>query len=372
MAARTAIFTIVVAGSLACHPAKPEAIEPPPTAVVVESDPLGGPVPGFVLYANNLTIVIGDDGNATSANGLWILDDGVSPASVTRHFWLDHTSIAALGLPTCPCDEAPSACVEHELVAWPCACARPSSLFADMPVPDPADVDGEVFDPCSTEGDLEPASLVGGRLFVLGWTWNGACYMALSIYDSLALALPVIAKPGESEIGELEPLGCDDKHPPAEIVRPWPLPPDTEPDACPSEFAPEAELLLLRRGWLWRIEDNIFHAGGTRWISRVPARPDNCPSANDPCGDPSAYAGIEDYDEFWIRTDGRVALGATGKGYALVRPGGPETLPFELEVDATRDVIGVRVHADIGPLRRAISRDRELPQPLPLEPGTCQ
>jgi hypothetical protein len=371
MPARAAILTIVVTGSLACHSRPPASVDPPPPIAYVESDPVGVPVSGFVLYANNLTIVIGDDGNVTSASGLWVLDDGVNPASVARHFWLDGSSIAALGLPDCPCDEAPGACTELELAtlgpehAWSCACVRPSALVADLPVPDPAD-----FDQCSTEGEFELASLVGGQLFALGWTWNGACYMSLSIYDSIALELPVVASPGELELGEFELLGCDDEHPPAQILRAWPPPEQINP--CPDEFEPEAELWLLRRGSLWRIADNIFHAGGTRWVSRAPARPDNCPSANDPCGDPSLYPGIDDYDEFWIHTDGTVALGAIGNGYALVRPGGSATLPFELEVDATHDLIGVRVHDDLGPLRAAITRDRELPDPVALDPHACE
>lgn len=379
MAARAAIFTIFVVGTVACHSRRPAPVEAPPQSTAyVERDPAGGPVPGFVLYANNLTIVIGDDGNVTSADGLWVLDDGVSPASVARHFWLDRSSIAALGLSYCPCDDAPGACTEHELVTlgpertWPCACVLPSTLQADLPVPDPADFDGEVFDPCSTEGELRLESLVGGQLFALGWTWNGACYMSLSVYDSLALELPVVASPRlpELEHGTFELIGCDDERFPAQLVRAWP-PPD-ETDTCPTDFEPEAELLVLRRGWLWRIADNIFHAGGTRWVSRVPARPDNCPSANDPCGDPSLYPGIDEYDEFWIRTDGSVALGAIGKGYALVRPGGPATLPFELEVDATHELIGVRVHEDLRPLRQAITRDHALPEPVALDPNACR
>jgi hypothetical protein len=378
MAARAATFTIVVASSLACHSRLPAPVDPPPPTTYVEGDPTGGPVSGFVLYANNLTIVIGEDGNVTSADGLWVLDDGVAPVSVARHVWLDHTSITALGLPSCPCDDAPGACSELDLTtldpehAWSCTCVRPSDLRADLPVPDPAGFDGEAFDPCSTEGDLELASLVGGQLFALGWTWNGACYMSLSIYDSLALALPIVANPVEPSMDGFEVQGCDEEHPPAQLVRPWPPPDEHELGMCPEDFEPEAELLVLRRGWLWRIADNIFHAGGTRWISRVPARPDNCPSANDPCGDPSRYPGIDDYDEFWIRTDGSVALGAIGKGYALVRPSGSATLPFELEVDATHDLIGVRVHEDLAPLRQAIARGRELPQPAALQPDACK
>lgn len=381
MAARAGLFITVAAVTLACPSGRPVPVEEPPQPIAfVEPGPADGPASGFVLYARDRTIVIGDDGNVTSADGLWVLDDATSPASVARHFWLDGSSITALDLPNCPCDDVPGACTEHELAtlvpdrAWPCACVRPSALLVEMPVPDPAHVDGEVFDPCSTEGELELASLVGGQLFALGWTWNGACYMAMSVYDSLALELPIVASPGVSALERetFELIGCDRDHPPAQLVRPWPPPDESDTTTCPTDVEPEAELLLLRRGWLWKIADDIFHAGGTRWISRRPARPDSCPSANDPCGDPNLYPGIDDYDEFWIRTDSSVALAASKKGYVLLRPDGSATLPFELEVDATHDLIGVRVHDDLGPLRQAITRGLELPKPAALDPDACE
>ena len=104
----------------------------------------------------------------------------------------------------------------------------------------------------------------------------------------------------------------------------------------------------------------MFHAGGSRSYLARPARPDACPGPGDPCGDPEPFRKRAKLDgrgrEHWIASDGSMALTATRHAYQLWKVGDPTAIALELpDVDATRDVIGVRAHADVSRLRTLVA-----------------
>jgi len=105
------------------------------------------------------------------------------------------------------------------------------------------------------------------------------------------------------------------------------------------------------------------NGGGPFWGAEVPLRPRNCPSPNDPCGDPASFEpvlGSIAGSRYWIATDASAALVlALDASYLhltirVFRRG--ETSPSrELTVPLTlSDVVSVRSHADAAPLARVI------------------
>ncbi|MCA9681626.1 MAG: hypothetical protein KC457_05490 [Myxococcales bacterium] len=307
---------------LACRPQPAPVTSRSDVVVLPEAQPEHGQ-PGFVLYTRAVTVLVPFDGSAPrQLPGLWLLDEQASPPRVEH--WDDEE--------------------ENE--------------------------DGDLVEECEGDEGHERVSLVGGVLYLLGWTWNGACN-GMNLYDSYSDTRR-FATPEPTEATEpldrsaMKTLGCSADLMPAEVTPPWPIvlddldcrDDDDDCDSCDDEYA-EAEILLLRRGALWQVADNTHHAGGTRWVSRMPVDPDHCPGPADPCGPQLPFAkAIAHHAEFWIDTDGRAALLATAERYDLWRLAETSPSAFTLPgVDASRDLIGVRVHDDLGPLLRAIAHD---------------
>lgn len=361
----------------AVAPVVPEPSATPTPVATPEPLPDAPPVPGFVLYTSEQTIILPLDGSPpTLAAGLWVQDDRATPPAFTHALVLTRARADALTLPACPClalaggceadtiqlrrfDPSTGAQLEdasqgHE----DCACVRQPDEHAFPPF---VGGDGQAFAACKGGGEQAIASLVGGRLYSSGWDWNGACHEGMSVYDAFDVDLALVPDPPPPELTTdgMRAKGCYSMEP-ASIERPWPVGGGETMDAEECEEG-ESEIFVLRRGQLWGVRDGMGHAGGSRSFLQRPARPDDCPTVNDPCGDPAPFRTLAKLDELerehWVATDGSMALTAVKHGYSLWKAGATAAIEHELPtVDATRDVLGVRAHADVARLRTLVAK----------------
>ncbi len=389
-------------GAPARAPARSRALTPPNRAA-------------FVLYTREQTIILATSGeNPVIGPGQWILDDRRTTRVLRHYVTLTQDDLSRIDAPQCACEGEDGSCragsvvlreldprtlaeVTNELTRG-CSCvvgdhtlsqaaeeaqaqAREAEWNARYPQPSSDEEDeAEADEDCEEQGASEIASLVGGVLYEMGWTWNGGCEGA-SVYDAISSPFPLIDDPPESiPMPDDAFLGCREGGGPGDLNRLWPLEPsrftcrgergqqgeDNEECGYCDSYSPEAEAYVLRSGYLWLIEDNVFHAGAMRWISRTPARRTSCPSSADPCGDPNVFPPLQEEGrdglEFWVASDDRAALRAIAHRYELFRP--REHTPhatLTLDADVTDDVIGVRYHADVSLLVRALERWRERP-----------
>lgn len=373
--------------------AEPQPEPPPaPTPEPELLSPDTPPVSGFVIYTQEQTIIVPIDGSPrVIGEGLWLQDDRASPPALSHTLIMSGARAQTMGLPRCPCLAGDGACIDDSVEsrsfdprtgalvrepAQPCTCTR---LHEPLAYP-PTELDGEQFEACATDEDQVLASLVAGQLHHQGWEWNGACFHGLSIYDALAWRHDLIDEAPELISDGMRSLGCNNDMGPAYAERPWPIDRGALTRECEDYF--ESEVFMLRRGDLWAVRDDISGVHGYRRYLKQPARPDRCPTVNDPCGDPEPFRKPAKLDrkqrEFWIATDGRAALTAERHAYALWLADADASLEFELAgIDASTDVIGVRTHADIGPLRALIGKHPTLGVDRPerastiLEPDAC-
>lgn len=333
------------------------------------------PIPGFVLYTLEQTIILPLDGSSpTLAPGLWVQDDRVNPPSITHALVLSPERTEALALPGCPCSALSGACDQDGIQLRrfdprtgallddqsddDCACIRQPDVHGFPPFV--AD-DGRAFPACQGESDKAIVSLVGGLLYSIGWDWNGACGDSLSVYDAMNYDLALVADPLPPELTSdgMRLVGCYAMDA-AVIEWPWPVGrggEKMEPDDCELD---ESDIFMIRRGQLWNVRDSMGHAGGWRSFHQRPARPDDCPTINDACGDPEPFRTVAKLDdrkrEHWIATDGSMAVTAVKQAYSLWKRDAATPIEHELPgVDATRDLLGVRAHADVGRLRTVIA-----------------
>lgn len=352
------------------EPAPTLAIDPVlPTREVLPS-PSPSPVPGFVLYTQDRSILIPHDGSApVIGEGLWIQDDRSEPAPITHTLVLSAARAEALDLPGRACFALEHAC---DYGSFESRSFDPQTgSIVESPDPSCTSVrqyealgwpaterDGEHFEPCAELEQQDIASLTAGQLNLHGWDWNGACFHGLNIYDATSISHDLIVDPPELDDVGMRSLGCDTEFGMPEVVPAWPLP-ERELVECEDHY--ESEVFLLRRAELWSIRDNISGAGGWRSYAKRPVRPTSCPSINDPCGDPEPFRKRAKLHrrqrEFWIATDGSAALSAEHSKYSLWRTESEAPVEFELAgVDASTNVIGVRVHADLRRLRALIEQ----------------
>ncbi len=386
-------------------PSAPVEREPPTPATtpppVTSAPPLerGAPTPGFVIYTREQSVVVGLDGAPPLiAEGLWVQDDRADPPPISHALVLSEARVTALGLAGCPCMALADSCardsvqlrrldpetgaLQRERSARDCACVhRPD----DWGFPPMVDKDGEKWEACEAGSDEGIASLVAGTLALNGWDWNGACYGGLSVYDAMDSGYALVESPPSLSSEGMRVVACHDMGP-AFVEPPWPIGQGAyEPiDDCELGDGYESEIFMIRRGYLWAVRDDIGFAHGTRESWRRPARPGSCPSVNDACGDPAPFRKRarlgRQTREFWIATDGGMALTAMGRAYALWSAGDEPELVREFTLpaaDATHEVIGVRVHADVSRLRALIQRHPGLgaedgvTAPATVEPARC-
>ncbi len=327
-------------------------------------------------------------------------NDQTTPPSLSQTMLLSPSRIERMGLRACPCGNLDGGCTRGDTSTAhfdpatgaitpesksECRCVHPKPSWGTLP-PSPADADGEVFEPCLGESAKSPVSIIGGRLYWLGWDWNGACYGGLSMYDSYELADELAPPVGPEDVEGMRSYGCTYELDGMPDEMPlWPLPDSLcrpgggNECSCMDDDYFESKVFTLRRGWIWEIQDEVSHAGGSRRVARARARPDRCPSLNDPCGDPKPFGALPKgrRREFWVTTDGAALLSATGNRYQLLlrdAEDGDPPIRFELPgVHATTDVIGIRQHADVGPLLAAMRRHahRGTTAVAPADEGTC-
>jgi hypothetical protein len=378
----------------AAEPPAPAPVPAPAASPTPEPEllPAGTPpVPGFVIYTAEQTIIVPFDGAPrTIGEGLWVQDDRSSPPTLSHSLIMSEERARTMDLPRCPCLALEGACETHSLESRtfssqtgellgqpePCTCMRRHEVFGHPP----SEVDGEMYEACMGGDDELLASMVAGQLFYLGWDWNGACMGGLSLYDAMESRRPLIADAPALASDGMRLLGCNIDLGPAFVAPPWPIDRGELTQDCEDYY--ESQAFMLRRGELWAVRDDISGVHGTRfWLKRA-ARPDSCPSSNDPCGDPRPFRERAKLDrkqrEFWIATDGSVALTAEGQRYAVWRADADAPVEFELpSAHASTDVIGVRVHADIGPLRALLGKHPTLGLERPeraattIEPDKC-
>jgi hypothetical protein len=380
--------TLILLGALACTPyspdeelsSTPEAAEPPAPAPAIphlepepepELLPPGTPaVPGFALYTHDQTILVPIDGSPrVIGEGLWVQDDRVSPPALTHTLIMSKTRAATMALPRCPCLALEGACEDASIESrlfdphtgalvsapeQPCTCMR---LEEELAFP-PTEIDGEEYEACMTWDDEVLVSMVAGRLLYSGIDHNGACHGGWSVYDAFDTFHALIDDPPAPSSDGMRSVGCADMEYFFEAPS-WPIDRSALETKCEDYF--ESEVFMLRRGELWAVREDASHAHGTHWYLKRAVRPDSCPSINDPCGGPQPFDSKAKLDrkrrEFWIMTDGSAALTAERSSYALWRADSEESIEFELpNIDAATDVIGVRIHADIGPLRALMGK----------------
>lgn len=221
--------------------------------------------------------------------------------------------------------------------------------------------------------------MVGGRVFIAGWMWNGACYGGLNIYDAMGWDDVLEGEPPNEFPARTRFAGCTWDWDSTNIATPWPLIHDgeiwDEDSSCRGEFEwAEADSWTLRRGTLWHVEEHQAGAGGWLGAKKIKAQPDRCPSANDPCGDPKAFSfkGLGRKPEFWVNNEATLALTGRGINYRIHAPS-DESLPPPVAVedfDVMDQLIGVRAHADLRPLLRMMRTNPAAEVPAP-DPATC-
>jgi hypothetical protein len=349
------------------------------------------PVPGFVIYTAEQTIIVPIDGSPrTIGEGLWVQDDRSSPPALSHTMIMSEARAQTMQLPRCPCLALDGACEEDSLESREfsaqtgamldppggCRCMRAQEVLGFPPFDDD---DGEHYEACMGAEEEVLASMVGGQLHFLGWEWNGACHGGLSLYDAVGWSHFMVDNAPDLSTKGMRTVGCEDIGP-AYAGRPWPIDSSAFMDECGDYF--ESEAFMLRRGRLYSVRDDISFAHGWRSYLERPARPDSCPSINDPCGDPQPFKAKAKLDrkrrEYWIATDGSAALTAEGRAWALWPVDADVAIEFELpNAHATNEVIGVRVHPDIGPLRALLGKhptlgtERPERAPTTVQPQEC-
>ena len=370
---RTSTSSVEVQESSQVEVTAPTPDPPPPETPPVSPTPsladVAGPaVAGFVVYTTEQSVVIPIDGSgAVVGEGLWIVDEQTSPVAYSNRLSMSEARVRTLELPPCACLSLDVAC-EYESFEQRrfdpitgasaqnkhCECIAKPDRPGFLP-PAPEDVDGEVFEHCEGDQDDVIVSLVGGKLFHQGWEWNGSCYGGMSVYDAMSWSDDLVDSPAALDETDMRLIGCNMDVGPAFTERPWPFDPADYGSAQYCENI-EAETFALRRGELYWVGDNISHAGGDRTLRKRAVTPTSCPSIADPCGDPAPYRDLAKLEkrsrEFWIANDGSAALVGSKTKWELWPAGATAPIEFELAgIDATNDVIGVRVHRDVAGLR---------------------
>ncbi|MDQ3038163.1 MAG: hypothetical protein M3Y87_37570, partial [Myxococcota bacterium] len=368
----------------------------PPALVLAE---LGGasraaaPSPrAFVLYTRSETVLVPIDPERPLVRRrvIAVQDEG-APARVTTVF-------PSEALPACgdPCAEG--ACTgavtrpvvidlaSAEAIRSPCSCAATStSSRCDAPreevLPAPAELDGDdgAPEPCASQY-AAPVSLVGGALELIGVA-HDECG-GQNVYDAASDRVLLVAEEpslpeldighwtcapdvflGESPLWPMDPS----RYRCSAIVDRW-VARDGDAQRCEDacERTIDARVYLLRRGALWRIDEAIEVNGeGMRRANSAALSATTCPSAADPCGDPSLFPALEvlaPSADFWVATDGSAALIADGE---MVRVLVTRALPrSEALAIPAADILGVRYHADATALAAVLARVAPPAEPI--------
>jgi hypothetical protein len=358
------------------------ASSPSAPVTTVGGEAVDAPVPGFVVYGGD-TLVVPVRGAPVTLEAMWVLDDR-DPAALSLIRWAEEPPPETLHC-TCAYDGACSssgwtrtrfdaslalvdfrAGDEDDAVSCPCY-VDPGEL------PDRS-IDED--DPCAAyDTPIEPpsyVSFVGGVLYAFGGVWDNEGCSGVRIVDSYGSTRSLVPGVPPATIAPTRACyeGLFDGDGDARVVladaRCAPGSANAgdaaeeageEEDAfdscsnCAERAGDEAGALYLDRGQLVSVGTNASVFWSLTFVDVAPLTHDNCPGPNDPCGDPSAFAGIDTYDAFWVASDGSAALVGRG-GQAWIWPRGSSPVPIDTSVEG---VLGVRFHADVRALLGATS-----------------
>jgi hypothetical protein len=389
--------TLVTALALAaCTPTSPA---PQPSHSSGDETPVlaseQAPIPGFVVYADGSSDVVALDGTVTHADGYWILDDR-DAASTTIVRWLEGDVPDALH---CACDAPIEPCLwdgwmrarfdaHGTLVGQSptaddrrtCGCFRTSEEEAEAAW---SEEDEEEDDGCPEPESPGWVSLAGGVLYALGGVYDNDGCTGVHVADSFGRSRALV--PGVHPVVSAPSTACfstvlDAPGDPRAHLSGASCAADDDADEsssdddafeedpcgpCSEQAGDEATAVFVHHGERMDVGTNVSVFWALTYVDAQPLTAENCPSASDPCGDPSAFPGIAESEDWWVATDGSVALVMDG-GEAWVWLRGGDRVQVDV---STSDVLGVRFHADVRGLVRAAAS--EVPQ-LEGEPPACE
>ena len=336
-----------VLAAIACVPPAP-----PPEPPVEEPPPRQPPakVPAFVLIGVDSTRIVPALAELPEVErrGIWVQLPGPRIGGVfTARFEVGPSSGAQI--PICPAGERDDFCYvgpDTETLTgfmrvdargretWSasprhyggCECLVVEGLSTDDEPPpvkvDPEDLAMSPYDEAEyrercldLDEDYAPTAVVGANLYRTGVWSNGGC-TGVDVVDAVGDAIALV--PGE------RPLQSEERDTPPQCRATEAVQPDaalSEPqctlgDETCETFCyhdDEAEAFCVRRGQLVHVTASASAgAGACTCVSPRPLTPDACPSPVEPCGDPSAFAGITDAEQFWVASDGSFALAGGG------------------------------------------------------------
>jgi hypothetical protein len=383
---------------VACAPATPA---PPASSATSGDETVAhavGPIAGFVVYGVDATQILALDGTVTSASTLMVLDD--RDGAVTR--WDEGVLPEALH---CACDHDMdcqwdgfmrvrfdrTGAVESQTAAddASCACLRTLDEVEEARLEEEArdieespDEYGDQTEPCPGP-QTQPSwvSLAGGVLYGLGGLEDNEGCTGAHIASTFSRARPLVAgaapfenavhgtcfsrvldAPGDPEqvLAEARCAAAsdDDEEEDEEDEEDDDEYEDDPCRECRAQAGDEGVALYVRHGQRIAVGTNLSIFWELSWVDAQPLTAANCPGPNDPCGDPSGFPGIESYPDWWIATDGSVAL-VVRDGQTWIWPRGAEPMAVDAGLDVD-NVLGVRFHADVSPLVR--TADAEVPE----------
>jgi hypothetical protein len=324
------------------------------------TDPRASARAAFVLAYTDRTLVVPLDPKrrVTELPGIWTAHAGTAHGRVPVEIATSDDP-ALPSLPICPEDEGDAACfVDADLdgiPAWSyvtreggrrpswtlsdgddreCGCVSLEGISSDTPRPSgeppsydevqEAEAAGEELECPEEAPEMGESSMLGGVLYLNGTGHEGTC-AGMNIYDGVQEQrglrrgpdprLPEMPAPSECIEGDMEfdferilsgASTCTMGDP-----------------SCACEHDAEMEAWVIRRGRLVHAVGNIDTVGaGCTCLATMAVTPEKCPSATDPCGDPRAFEGLADVDEFWVATDGSAALVLDGEFARVLGPHG--------------------------------------------------
>ncbi|MEM6290680.1 MAG: tetratricopeptide repeat protein [Myxococcota bacterium] len=244
----------------------------------------------------------------------------------------------------------------------------------------------DYIDKCLGDGlEPGPVSMVGGVAYHLGW-YNGVECGGGNIYALGGYAVELRPDAESEDVAADATFRCTEGVPDSSSIvslyletedADWCDYDDAGPDdsSC-SLWNEDASGLGLVNGKLLRLVGDVNPAGGDEMscVQAVPLDPDHCPSAYDPCGDPTPFPATATAQAWWVATDGSSAL-LLEDGLATVHR--PEQAGPVREVDVLpplERIMGVEFHAAVPQAQREFPEEVAVAVPtlddVPAAAGT--
>ncbi len=373
-------------------PTVPDAVPVAAPEVAPAPDaPAPRPLPAFLVYGPESTTLVP-------------LDPDEAPRTAPGHFVASleaprevvhrvvPASGPAVGIPACACGTIEGACLGSAILRTihagervrvddsfcPCWSTPESTAWPRRPRY-PVDQNGESLGPCDEVRGPDPVvSLVSGRLYTSAWgsSIDEPCARdaeSLNVYDAWGEELPLVDA-AMAPLPTEGPRRCDSGEERARGGRVCPArrsgrDEDGEETGDPCDPARiDFEHAALDDGRYCRIERGADPMGDNVTCETcVDVSPARCPSALDPCGDPTPFRDAFGRGEsWWVATDGRAALVAGARGSRLLVGGEP---PRDVALERSA-IVGVLFHPDAAGILAAMTHDASIEAPAP--PRACE